>query len=160
MLSGCQTTVRRHNYSSEGHYVENITLSLSVQVSGTAMIQSNSNWHLFGTNSKKGIMKKFIHYIIVVAFLTCSLRTSYAQIEAPESVQPQANADIPIVTITPNPVHGNTFFYVQIDSCKNKSMNSLLVYNSDGFIVQNKVIQLQEGDNRFLVSIAGLNSGF
>lgn len=105
-------------------------------------------------------MKKNIHYIIAAVFLTCSFHISFAQMEAPESVQPQATADVPKVTITPNPVHGNTFFYLQIDSCKNKSMNNLLVYNSDGYILQNKVIQLQEGDNRFLVSIAGLNPGF
>jgi Secretion system C-terminal sorting domain len=149
-----------HDYPSNGVYVENITLCLSAQDSGTAIVQFNSNWHPFGTNFKKGSMKKYIHYLIVVTLLTCSLITGYAQIEAPESVQPQATADIPIITISPNPVHGNTFFYIQIDSCKNKSMNSLLVYNSDGYIVQNKVIQLQEGDNRFVISIAGLNSGF
>jgi hypothetical protein len=105
-------------------------------------------------------MKKYIHHIILVGFLTCGLLSTYAQTDAPESVEPQSVSDVPVFTISPNPVHGNTFFYLEIDSCRDKSLNTLIIYNSDGFIIQNKPIQLQEGDNRFLVNVAGFHSGY
>jgi hypothetical protein len=105
-------------------------------------------------------MKKYLLYIFLVAVPAVCVTGSYAQSGDPESVQPQSVADVLRVTINPNPVHGNTFFYIQIDSCKTRSLNSLILYNSNGYVMQNKTIQLQEGDNRFLVNIAGFNPGF
>jgi len=105
-------------------------------------------------------MKKYIRYIFLVAVLSACIKTNYGQSGDPESVQPQPAPDVPRVTINPNPVHGNTFFYIQIDSCKTRSLNSLILYNSNGYVMQNKTIQLQQGDNRFLVNIAGFNPGY
>jgi hypothetical protein len=89
-----------------------------------------------------------------------SVFTASAQNTDPESVQTQASPDVSRVTINPNPVHGNSFFYVQIDSCAGQSMDSLILYNSSGYILQNKTIELQEGDNRFQVNISGISPGF
>jgi len=83
------------------------------------------------------------------------------QNEFPETILPQAAGEnVSKINISPNPVHGNTFFYIEIDSCTHNSINNIIIYNSAGFIMQNKSIELREGNNRFLINISGFQPGY
>jgi hypothetical protein len=123
----------------------------------STLSQLASVWHQY---FQKVVMKKCTYYFLLSGMLSMGGFVAAAQGTEPESVQPQSDPGVSRVTINPNPVHGNSFFYVQVDSCLQRSMDSLILYNSGGYIMQNKTIELQQGDNRILVNIAGINPGF
>jgi hypothetical protein len=105
-------------------------------------------------------MKSAMVYLLLSGLLSFGFLMVNAQDTEPLSLQPLSEPGVSRVTINPNPVHGTSFFYVQIDSCETRSMDSLVIYNSSGFIMQNKTIELEEGDNRIVVNIGGINPGF
>src|ERR1700742_5026053 len=106
-------------------------------------------------------MKKAKLIFIVSTIWMLSAGVVFAQGDSPETIPPQTSGEnIPRINISPNPVHGNTFFYVEVDSCSQNSINNLLIYNSSGFVVQNKNVELREGNNRLLVNISGVQPGY
>ncbi|HLX91022.1 MAG TPA: T9SS type A sorting domain-containing protein [Puia sp.] len=105
-------------------------------------------------------MKRIFCIVCGVQCLICSL--ALAQQKGPELVQGESPTTIyqSGVNIAPNPVRGNSFFYIRIDSCQAEISDNLVIYNSTGFIMQHRIIQLQPGENKFLVDIRGYGPGY
>lgn len=65
----------------------------------------------------------------------------------------------PRILVEPNPVHKNSFFYLQIDSCELNDSDRVVIYNSTGFMIQSRMIRMQAGRNRFIINFSGFEPG-
>ncbi|PWT75235.1 MAG: hypothetical protein C5B59_09395 [Bacteroidetes bacterium] len=90
-----------------------------------------------------------------MAFLTCQGQQFTIEPVPPVFYgQPTAK-----IHVEPNPVHRNSFFYLQIDSCELNDTDRVVIYNSTGFMIQSRVIRMQAGLNRFIINISGFEPG-
>ncbi|MBS1914653.1 MAG: T9SS type A sorting domain-containing protein [Bacteroidetes bacterium] len=104
-------------------------------------------------------MKAHLHSLIIAGFLVVACKT-YAQQFSIEPVIARPSVEgSPKIFISPNPVHGDAFFYIQIDSCETRNTDNLIIYNSSGFPIESKPLLLLEGNNRFLVSASAFDPG-
>jgi hypothetical protein len=96
-------------------------------------------------------MKAIYLYFLTVA---CSLfaLNSFAQDE------PDQHNSSPRIIIAPNPVTSN-FFTVENDSCTYDHFDRLVIYNSNGFIMQNKQLQMYKGSTKQQIDISGFTPG-
>ena len=62
------------------------------------------------------------------------------------------------ISISPNPAQGS-YFVVETDSSVYDHFERLLVYNSNGFLMQNKQLQINKGSSRQQIDISGYAPG-
>jgi hypothetical protein len=95
-------------------------------------------------------MKQLITYFFT-AILTFFYINAIAQtdIETPPSSK---------IIIYPNPAPGDHFI-VENDSCVYDHFERLLIYNSNGFLLQNKQLQMFKGITKQQVDISSLQPG-
>jgi hypothetical protein len=104
-------------------------------------------------------MKAYLHAIILAGFALVTCKTYAQQFSVEPVIARPAIEGSPKIFISPNPVHGDAYFYIQVDSCEENSTGNLVIYNSSGFPIQSKPLSLQSGNNRFLVSASAFNPG-
>jgi hypothetical protein len=109
---------------------------------------------------KCSCMKTYL-YFIAVAFATCIFSNTTAQQFTAESVVPRPSIEgNPRIYISPNPIRGNAYFYLQVDSCDLNTMDNVIIYNSSGYAIQSRPLQMQPGNNRFLINTSGFGPGY
>ncbi len=96
-------------------------------------------------------MKKRYLYFLTVICCLLGLHSFGQQ----DSGQPNPS---PKIIIAPNPVPGN-FFIIESDSCTYDHFDKLIIYNSNGFVLQNKQLQMYKGTTRQRIDISGFTPG-
>jgi hypothetical protein len=96
-------------------------------------------------------MKQLITYLLT-ATLSILYINSTAQTDDIQHYQS------PKIIISPNPSPGN-YFIIENDSCTYDHFERLLIYNSNGFLIQNKQLQMFKGITKQQVDISGFQPG-
>jgi hypothetical protein len=105
------------------------------------------------TGAKKNYMKKkWLLLMIIVngVFYLQSYSQNYTQEMLPVNYA---------INITPNPGHGNFNISIENDSIQSEKTVRLVVYNSSGYIIQNRILAVQNGTNVFPVDISRYTPG-
>jgi len=104
-------------------------------------------------------MKKRFGYFLAAAFFSITCISSFAQ----EYYQPVAfktgNEISGKITVFPNPVSANSYFDIEIDSSSSLHSATLIIYNQSGVIKEDKILKVQEGNNKFEINLAGYDQG-
>ena len=104
-------------------------------------------------------MKAYVYFIALI-FAVCIFTDATAQQFTAESVVARPSIEgSPKIYISPNPVRGNSYFYLQIDSCDLNTTDNIVIYNSAGYVIQSRPLQMQPGNNRFLINTSGFGPG-
>jgi len=105
-------------------------------------------------------MKKMLPYLLATLIVLTQERLFAQQFSVEPVVSSSAIDGTSRIYITPNPVHGSSYFYLQIDSCTGGNTDKLVIYTSSGYIIQSKELITQTGQNRFLITMSGFMSGY
>lgn len=105
------------------------------------------------------VMKNLSRYFFIITLAMAFLNSRAQQF----SVEPVIAQNLPEVSskilVAPNPLYSSSYFYIQIDSCESNDTDKLIIYNSSGYMIQSKMLKMQNGDNRFLINISGFDPG-
>ena len=105
-------------------------------------------------------MKNLLRYLLIITLVMSFLYSRAQQFSAePVSAQNLPDGSSKIL-IGPNPVYSSSHFFIQIDSCQTDDSDRVIIYNSSGYMIQSKLLRMQNGNNRFLVNISGFDPGY
>jgi hypothetical protein len=115
------------------------------------------NWHFFGFQIGKEVMKKITPYFLFLIFHLIN----------PEAIHPQgmdakhggSHWSGSGLKIYPNPISSGSYLYVQMDSCQACSLENLSIFNEAGFLLKRFVFRNQKGLGIYRVNISGLAPG-
>jgi hypothetical protein len=96
-------------------------------------------------------MKK-IAVFILTAFLSFAFVHTDAQIDS------AFNDHSPKIIVSPNPAPGN-YIVIENDSCDYDHFDRLLIFNSNGVVLQNKQLKMYKGTTKQQVDISGYQPG-
>ena len=97
---------------------------------------------------------------ITIFFLTAILTLSFINSNAQNDslfVDHSAN-QAPRISVFPNPAPGS-FIVIEDDSCSYDHFDRLLVFNSNGVVLQNKELKMFKGATKQQVDISGYQKG-
>jgi hypothetical protein len=104
-------------------------------------------------------MKKIFGYLSAIAFFSIICLSSFAQDYYQAVAFKTGNEFSGKITVFPNPTTANSYFDIEIDSSYNLHTATLVIYNQSGVIKEDKVLKVQEGNNKFEINIAGYDQG-
>ena len=108
-------------------------------------------WHQFGIRTcKSKYMKKL--YMLLMVFAGFFSSALYAQQFTKYAERPAH------VSIFPNPSPGS-YFFIQNDSSALDHFDQVLIYNSNGVLLQNKQLQVNRGTTKQQIDIPGYEKG-
>jgi hypothetical protein len=96
-------------------------------------------------------MKQIMTYFLTAVF-TLLYINSNAQIDS------AFNDHSPKIIISPNPAPGN-YIVIENDSCSYDHFDRLFIFNSNGVVLQNKVLKMYKGTTKQQVDISGYQPG-
>jgi Secretion system C-terminal sorting domain len=101
--------------------------------------------------NKYGFMNKPIIYFFTVIWVVLS-GNNFAQ-QGPVKHDVAAG-----ITIFPNPAPGG-YFIIKNESCSYEHFDRLLIFNSNGVLLQNNQLQMYKGTSKQHIDISGLTPG-